>query len=75
MQRANTLHRVSNRESTMSFNEEAALGVLTFLEKEQLQGLNDNEDKLDDLVSDLQQVNLYIDTSYSVSLYVIYNLP
>lgn len=60
MQRENTLHRVSNRNNgAMSFNETEALGVLTYLDKDELQRLNDNDEKLDDLVNDLQQVRFH----------------
>ena len=59
MQRENTLHRVSNRNTSlvMNFNEEEVLGVLSYLDKESLERLNDHDEKLDDLVNDLQQVN------------------
>ena len=58
MQRDNTLHRVSNRNTSvvMNFNEEEVLGVLSYLDKESLERLNDHDEKLDDLVNDLQQV-------------------
>ena len=58
MQRENTLHRVSNRNTSvvMNFNEEEVLGVLSYLDKESLERLNDHDEKLDDLVNDLQQV-------------------
>ena len=41
----------------MNFNEEEVLGVLSYLDKESLERLNDHDEKLDDLVNDLQQVN------------------
>ena len=55
MQRDNTLHRLSQKDN-MGFNEEAALGVLKFMEKDHLQELADSEEKLEELINDQDQV-------------------
>jgi len=56
MQRENTLVRISSKANNLTLDEQAALGVLKYLEKDELQELNDSEEKLEDLISDQQQV-------------------
>lgn len=56
MNRANTLYRVSHSQSDTKFDESAALGILQHLDKDSLQQLSDNEDKMKDYVNDLPEV-------------------
>ncbi|XP_067932221.1 vacuolar protein sorting-associated protein 37B-like [Watersipora subatra] len=58
MQRENTLHRLSGRDrgNAVTFNEEAVLGVLNYMDKDDLQELQDNEEKLEELINDQDQV-------------------
>lgn len=58
MQRTNTLYRVTTNENTLPFDEEAALGVLKYLDKDNLQELDDSNEKLEEHISDIDQVGI-----------------
>ena len=49
----------SFRTSVMPLNEEASLGILKHLNKDELQKLLDDENKLEELIYDDQQVSTY----------------